>query len=311
MTFGLFIILLVILVGGSVAYLGNQFVRRVGRRKISFMGLRPRYTSILITILVGMFISFFTVTIVAIYSQKAKIALLGVKELQVRKKKLQHEIEELNKALQKSSALFQLNEPVSMGVVRGDAGARDKEQQLKKILTMAQNEVQKKHEEEAAFLKAGLLNKEQMKSLVTYDEKEYTRILDDLIARRDSFVVLLFSKNNAYFREPLSLGFSLYPDVRLYKKGDTLLSTHIRAEGEEDKVFFELLAFLKEMEQKAEQKGMLRVPRTKSMIDISMAEVTSALQKIKGYKGWVEISAYALDDIYTPGPLSVKLAINP
>jgi hypothetical protein len=309
MTIGLFIIALVIIVGGSLAYLGNQFGRQVGRRKISFMGLRPRYTSMLITIMIGMFISFFTVTIVAIYSQKAKVALIGVQELQAKKKKLRYEIEELNRSSHRSSALFQLNEPIVLGVVRGDAGAGEKERALKKILSLAQEQAQKKNEEQAAFLKTGMIKKEQIKNLVTYDEKEYARILDELI--RDSSVVLLFSKNNTFFGEPLNVGFSVYPDVRLYKKGDTLLSTHIKADDEEEKIFFELLAFLKEMEQKAEQKGMLRVPRAKSIIDLSMADISTALQQIRSYKGWVEISAYALDDLYTSGPLTVKLTITP
>ncbi|MGV8123911.1 MAG: DUF3084 domain-containing protein [Candidatus Xenobiia bacterium LiM19] len=69
---GLFVVMIALCSGGLLAYLGNQFGRQVGRRKMSFLGLRPRHTSILITVAVGMFISLFTITMIAFFHRELR-----------------------------------------------------------------------------------------------------------------------------------------------------------------------------------------------------------------------------------------------
>ena len=46
-----------ILVSGLVAFVGNQVGRSIGRRRLAVLGLRPRYTAQLVTVLTGMLIT--------------------------------------------------------------------------------------------------------------------------------------------------------------------------------------------------------------------------------------------------------------
>ncbi len=73
----LFIGVLIVL-GGLIAYVGDNFGRKIGKRKVSIFGLRPRYTSILITIITGVLITSFTLSTFIVFSKTARIAFFGL-----------------------------------------------------------------------------------------------------------------------------------------------------------------------------------------------------------------------------------------
>ncbi|HTU81865.1 MAG TPA: DUF3084 domain-containing protein [Candidatus Acidoferrales bacterium] len=62
---GVFNVLVVMLIAGGVAYVGDRVGHQVGRKRLSLFGLRPRYTSTIIAIATGMIIAL-VVTLVAI-----------------------------------------------------------------------------------------------------------------------------------------------------------------------------------------------------------------------------------------------------
>lgn len=310
MSGGLYVIIITMIVGGIIAYLGTQFGRQVGRRKISFLGLRPRYTSTLVTIIVGMFIAFFTITVIAFYSRKAKVALVGFQDLVKSKQKLQAEIINLNKKLGKSSAVFQVNEPISSGAI-SQGGFSDKERQMNRIIDDAKKEIKRRTAEKALFLKGTVSLNIKEKDLLNYNNKEYEKLLESLSANNSGSVVLVYSEYNAYFNQKVNVKFNVYPNVKLYNKGETLHSIHVKGNTEEEKLFYEMLDFLNDLEQKVIQKGMIRVPLSKSMIDLPISDVFNALSEIKDYGGWVEITANASEDLYTSGPLKFSITVNP
>ena len=51
--FGLSLIFIIAITGGIIAFFGDRIGTRVGKRRMTLWGLRPRYTSIIITILTG------------------------------------------------------------------------------------------------------------------------------------------------------------------------------------------------------------------------------------------------------------------
>ena len=54
---GVLLIIAVILLSGLIAYLGDQIGMKVGKKRISVFGLRPKYTSIIITVFTGVLIA--------------------------------------------------------------------------------------------------------------------------------------------------------------------------------------------------------------------------------------------------------------
>jgi uncharacterized protein (DUF3084 family) len=80
--YGIILVLVLVATGGLVAFWGDRVGRRIGKKRLSLFGLRPRHTSVLITIITGILISTATLAILAMVSQDVRTALFGMKKLQ-------------------------------------------------------------------------------------------------------------------------------------------------------------------------------------------------------------------------------------
>lgn len=69
-------------IGGIIAYLGDKVGMRIGRRRLTLFGLRPKHTSILITITTGVLIVAVSLTMLSIASEDVRTALFRMQELQ-------------------------------------------------------------------------------------------------------------------------------------------------------------------------------------------------------------------------------------
>ena len=124
MEFGWVMLLVLAIMGGIIAYLGDKIGSRVGKKKIKLFGLRPKYSSILITIITGISISAVTLGVMSILSQNVRIALFGMYQLQLQKAELEQqrdrlleqarnlgiEMEEKNSLLAENEALLRHQE---------------------------------------------------------------------------------------------------------------------------------------------------------------------------------------------------------
>ena len=63
---GVVIVLILMVMGGIIAFLGDKIGSKVGKRRLTMFGLRPKYTSIIITIVSGVLISFLTVAVMTV-----------------------------------------------------------------------------------------------------------------------------------------------------------------------------------------------------------------------------------------------------
>lgn len=79
--YGLTLVFVLIIVGGAVAYIGDRIGMKVGRQRLTLFGLRPRHTSIIITILTGIMISGATIGILTIVSEDVRTALFRMRQL--------------------------------------------------------------------------------------------------------------------------------------------------------------------------------------------------------------------------------------
>jgi len=55
--YGIVLIAVLAIMGGAIAYIGDKLGTRVGKRKLSIFGLRPKHTSIIVTIITGILIA--------------------------------------------------------------------------------------------------------------------------------------------------------------------------------------------------------------------------------------------------------------
>lgn len=93
--YGITLILTLAIVGGAIAYIGDRLGMNVGRKKLTLFGLRPKHTSILVTIVTGVLIASASIGVLSIASQDVRTALFRMKEIQGELKGLQADYAEI------------------------------------------------------------------------------------------------------------------------------------------------------------------------------------------------------------------------
>ena len=89
-----------IFISGLIAYIGDQIGMKVGRKRLSLFGLRPRHTSILVTILTGVLIATTTITLLLVTSRGVRMALFNMQAMVKELNTLTHKVEVKDNKLQ-------------------------------------------------------------------------------------------------------------------------------------------------------------------------------------------------------------------
>ncbi len=79
--YGVLLILVLVVTGGAIAFIGDRLGSKVGKKRLSIFGLRPRHTSIVVTIFTGICITTLTLGVMAAASQNVRTALFGMEKL--------------------------------------------------------------------------------------------------------------------------------------------------------------------------------------------------------------------------------------
>ena len=79
--YGVLLILVLVITGGAIAFIGDRLGSKVGKKKLSLFGLRPRHTSIIVTIVTGILITTTTLGVMAAVSKDVRTALFGMERL--------------------------------------------------------------------------------------------------------------------------------------------------------------------------------------------------------------------------------------
>ena len=79
--YGVLLIAVLIVTGGAIAFIGDRLGTKIGKKRLSIFGLRPRHTSIIITIFTGICITTLTFGVMAAASENVRTALFGMERL--------------------------------------------------------------------------------------------------------------------------------------------------------------------------------------------------------------------------------------
>lgn len=78
---GIYLIGIMVLTGSVIAFIGDKLGTKIGKKRLSMFGLRPRHTSMIITVLTGGLITALSIGTMAVASQDVRTALFGMEEL--------------------------------------------------------------------------------------------------------------------------------------------------------------------------------------------------------------------------------------
>lgn len=145
---GIRLIVIMAVVGGLIAYIADKMGSKIGKKRMSVFGLRPKYTSILLTVLSGTMIAVLTIGVMAGASQSARTALFGMEKLQQELSLLNQEKETASAELaalkgkveQQNQKITSLDEKIKESAAENDA-MEAKLFQLNDMYSQAKNEV--------------------------------------------------------------------------------------------------------------------------------------------------------------------------
>lgn len=172
------LILVLILLSGVIAYVGDFLGRRVGKRKLSVLALRPRHTAILISIITGILISTVTLAILSVASQDVRTALFGMEELKAKLASLNEEV------LSRNAEIERMKETVRM-YEEQVATLSEKEKELSLSKASLEEQVRSLQESIGELEKQRKALQDEIQSL----QIELTRLRANLLAVRQGEIV--------------------------------------------------------------------------------------------------------------------------
>ena len=200
MFIGAAIFLVLIVMGGIIAFLGDRIGSKVGKKRMTLFGLRPKYTSVIVTIISGVLISFSTVAVMAVVNDNVRVALFGLSKLQAQMNDLNQEIKVKNRELEKGkSQLEARNKEYEDVTKKSEETSRELDRvesqriYMERELTSVQDaydEAQAGVEQSAQEIRDLEKTKEELNSNITVLNQEKKTLLDNIYALREGQVVM-------------------------------------------------------------------------------------------------------------------------
>ena len=142
MTGGFTLILVLALMGGLIAYLGDKLGSKIGKKRLRLFGLRPHDTSVVMTILSGILVAALTITVLTISSKEVRTALFGMKKMRAEIASLTTARDQANQELSAQNAKIQeLDQKITEATAAADQ-ARQQEAAAKAQMAQAQAQMQ-------------------------------------------------------------------------------------------------------------------------------------------------------------------------
>ncbi len=291
-----------ILVSGLVAFIGNLVGRNIGRRRLTLLGLRPRYTAQVITVLTGMLITVVTLAVVLLVSNDARQALFHLQEVQQQTRALEAQIAQeqaVLKALQVRDIIYQNDQEVLRTVIDGRAPLSEIRRRVQAFLALAT---------QAAQERGAAPGPDGVTVHITPPGLTADAVAQDIAERDQPMVIRMIATENTVRGLPLEVGILVFPDVLVFKEGETIAA---RPLGGRDDAQIEagLLDLAASAAEAAKRKGIVSPPFALASsppdVRIDPEVFLQTLDRLKAGAGTLTVRAVALVDAYTVGPVLV------
>ncbi|HWR42817.1 DUF3084 domain-containing protein [Sporomusa sp.] len=278
--FGLVLIAILGVMGGAIAYIGDKIGTKVGKKKLSLFGLRPKYTSIIVAVTTGILITASTLIILTIVSHDVRTALFGMEKIRGELTALSSEVTQKNQQLEVNQLLLQEKEQEYSNLVNKINAVTIQLSRSKTELASALEE----HAQTMIALNKGQVDLAQAKSDIVALEatkgKLDTRIAD-LSRVRDTLKsdVDRLSKTTAQLSSGINY---LRAETVLYRANEVLSTAVIDTSAEQ--VQNELLRVISETNRKVLQR-IGKQGTEAEMLWISQADFQNATKALQQYNG--------------------------
>jgi hypothetical protein len=229
---GLIFVVIITVIAGVIAYIGDRVGHQVGRKRLTLFGLRPKYTSTIVAVGTGMLIAL-SVTLLALaasgYVRMAFFRLgqlnAQINQLQAQAVAQQHELDTTRQANLILANRAQIAPAVVIDMRRTDA------EQLRALSTFFDDTVKYLNRTYANGTGLAPYRKTSSDSTVQTNLVELLRDARDREATSgDAGVPMLFvpiAAQNLFRGETISFYLPAWPDKRLASAGDEIASVEV------------------------------------------------------------------------------------
>lgn len=127
------------------------------------------------------------------------------------------------------------------------------------------------------------------------------------------YCIIAMAVANSVDQEPASIDFQPFPNRLIYPQGYLISTKKMDASEPMDKIFNQLVGFLKDLGQEALQRGIIPkidpVTGYPQVGSLSAADIVNLASKVKSKGGNVNVQAYAAQNINSADPLNLNFKI--
>ena len=301
------IFLLVAILAGGIAMLGNQLGRKIGRRKMTVFGLRPRYTSVFITTVTGSVIACATLALAMLFSNDIRDAVLGtsarLEELNRREKQLIERVNQLAEEVRRGTIIWNYDEKITLTTIRPNSTEDEVRESLQQMIVQANYLSITKNNRVALYQNEPQFEPNTL--LVSYEPQDFANWISTYTMQPQPMGVWLEVKENCMFKDRVPVTVSSFPVRTLYTQGETVFSMEVRP----DTLLNDWYDFLDKMKDAALKRGMIELNGSLGG-GLTGELLTEISRKVSDASGRVRLKAVANRELYQSSNLDVSIKVE-
>lgn len=299
------IYVLVAVVSGAIAYVGNDMGRRIGRKKLTILGLRPRHTSNVITMVTGSFIAVVTLTLFVLFTAEGRVIIDGISKTRGELNRLKEEVTLWRQLLEQSRIVYGIGQPLVQGAMEPGLSLPVQRERIMFGLDRANRVAYEANEKIARQM--GEPPPDQNKPFVTWNEEEVDRVARRVMTAEKVQGIRIIAARNALYKEQVPVHLELLPVKLVFKKGEIVASGALDPDSPE--LLRQWYDFLDKLRQSALSHGMYEL--NDSLAGLTPEDFDRLIKEIKRLHGPGKLVAVARFDLYQTSSLQIDVQVHP
>ncbi len=304
----LLIFLLVAILAGGIAMLGNQLGRKIGRKKMTVFGMRPRHTSIFITTITGSLIAILTLGLAMIGSQDVRDLITGSQErvlkLRQRETQLLARVQELAEEVRRGTIIWNYEERIALNTIPAGADERAVKSIIGVMLRQANDLSITKNNRIAVRQGEKPFGLDTV--LVKYSQEDWRQWVAEYTNLDRPVGLWIVVTENCLWQDQVPVTVKSFPVAVIFQKGETVYSTEILP----SEVLLDWHVFLEELKAVALRKGMIEINDSLGG-EITGETLREISRTVDQYDGRIKLQAVANRDLYQSSNLDVSIDVKP
>jgi hypothetical protein len=341
-------------VSATVSYVGDMLGKKIGKKRISLLGLRPRYTSTVITVFTGIAVALLTLAVAVYSSDSVKMAVFGpnimarqMTELTNEVRGRQSELDDMTLDLiatenelssvkhekeaveAEVAALKEETESLKDGLAemkqerviafQGEILARTSiepgengyptDEAIEKLIALADQPLTERIRVYMWSSQEGAPSA----SVIVTDEMRRS-VAGKLRSNMGRQALSLAASSNLILGQTLEGVLDVFDSNLIYKEGEELMREPLIGATSREEGIKWLYARLNEVNKQAVSKGILKDPFSGNVGALDGPDFYDMVDKIVALgenADGIVVTITAAEDIYTEGPVKVKIEIEP